>query len=97
MPRRGTEWSIPRERGTAALIRFEDHACDVLRFDPLLAQRALEAIKGGVRGAEAVGEGDLHEAGVQVHDPLLQFRDAAGQLLWQADQNTSSPVSVVRL
>src|SRR5207237_7040131 len=70
-----------RSEGRAAsLISLQDHAGHVLRLDAVFAQAALEQVKGGVRRAETVRKRNLHEAGVQVDDPFLQRRDAAGLL-----------------
>lgn len=68
------------EGGTAALIGFHDDASDGLGLDIVFTEGAFEAFERGVAGTEAVGEGDLDEAGVGIDDPLLEFGNAAGLL-----------------
>ena len=53
---------------------------DVPRLDVLLAQCAFEGFKRIVGCAETIREGDLHEAGIQVDNPLLQSRNSTSLL-----------------
>ena len=68
------------EAGVAPLIGLAHHAGDRLRLDALGLQGLQEAFETGVGHAEAVGEGHLDEVLVEVDDPLLEGRNAAGQL-----------------
>ena len=69
-----------RESGAAALVGLEDDAGHVLRLHAVLAQAALEELERRVRRAEAIRERNLHEARVEVDDPFLERRNAAGLL-----------------
>ena len=72
--------SVGAKGGVGALVSLENYAGDRTEVDTLVAQALLEGIKRGVGLAVAVGECDLHETRVEVHDPVLERRDAAGLL-----------------
>ena len=67
-----------REGRAAALVGLQHHAGHVLRLDARFRAGCFsKQLEGGVRRAEAVRERDLHEARIEVDDPLLQRRNAA--------------------
>ena len=68
------------EAGIAALVRLAHHAGHAVGRDALLGQRLEESLEAGIGTAEAVGKRHLHHVLVEVDDPLLQGRDAAGHL-----------------
>src|SRR6476660_478472 len=71
------------EGRAAALVRLQDDASDIRPRDARVGQRLQERIERHVGGAESVGERNLHEAFVEVDNPLLERGDAAGLLRTQ--------------
>lgn len=68
------------EGGGAALVGFHENAGDLGGGDAFIGEALFEEFERGVFGAEAIGEGDLDEAGVEVDDPFFKDGDAAGLL-----------------
>src|ERR1019366_5962938 len=68
------------ERGAAALGGLEDYACDIARLDIAFAQSALEPFKGIVGGTKPIRKRNLHEAGIEIHNPVLKRRNSASLL-----------------
>src|SRR5215469_2225072 len=69
-----------RECRASTLIGFHDYAGDIRRFHAALAELVLETLEGRFPVAPAIGKGNLHEAGIEVHDPFFERRNPAGLL-----------------
>ena len=68
------------EGGGAALVGFDENAGDLGGGNAFIGEALFEEFEGHVFGAEAVREGDLDEAGIEVDDPFFEDGDAAGLL-----------------
>src|ERR1700721_1855449 len=68
------------ERGAAALIRFQHHARDIAWLDIAFAYSALEPFKGIVGGTKPIRKRNLHEAWIQIPNPVLERRNSASLL-----------------
>ena len=67
----------PKHQGEVFREAADNHAGNVRWLDALLPDRTQETFERRVGSAKSIGERNLHEARVEVADPLLQYRNAA--------------------